>query len=476
MSLLRFTTCLLLLTVQSPALAITAQIDPVGYHPKAPKTIRLKDLPADTKQPLQVRVVDPKVLDPIFLKPKTVYKATLEGRTPQGDWLLPLTGLQAPGTYQLQIGKTLLPDPLTVTPGRYWLQAQSELTRLLALQALPAKMGELACETEPHYLAHSGMGWRTDAKARQKLTAENAMAMLLLMQWHQVNPRVQNTLSLGRDTKGILPALQPQLRWLMDMHTTSGLHGGMRWATEQRCYTLLPADIRTTLLGIAALGKASQVYRKTDLGFAVKCLMLAEDLWQQLPKTLPAQSAQLMGLASAELWLATQKPLYESAFWQSVQQLQPEPFSSSSPLALGVADLLKFGDGMTPDQKSWLSDWLNQPLPDLASLDGLTHRLLVSMTQDNPTALHQVASHLPADGAAKNLPAMAQWVWINALLNEQYNQLPAVPTLAHDNPTTVVEDPTKPDEANMSPQAVLSRWAARRHKKQAVQSNVPITP
>ena len=481
MVLLRLAICVFILMAQLPAAAVTAVIDPAGYHPKAPKTIRLKDLPADAKQPMQVRVVDPKALDPIFLKPKTVYKATVEGRTPQGDWLLPLKDLQTPGTYQLQIGKTLLPETVTVTPGRYWMLAQTELTQLLALQALPAKCGELACESEPHYLAHSGMGWRSDAKARQKLTDENAMAMMLLMQWHQINPKVQGTLNLSRDVRGVLPALNAQLRWLMDMKTTKGLHAGMRWAPEQRCYTLLPTSTEATLLGIATLGKASQVYRKTDLGFAVKCLMMAEDLWQQLPKTLPGKSAQLMGLASAELWLATQKPVYESAFWQSMQGLQPESFSNESPLALGVADLLKFGDTLGdrlgPDQKSWLSDWLNQPLPDLTNLDGLTHRLLVSMTQDNATALHQVANHMPASAPGKNLTVLAKWVWANAMLNEQYNQLPDTPTVAHENPTTVIQDPSKPEDSNMSPQAVLSRWAARHHKKQqAVQSNVPPVP
>jgi hypothetical protein len=137
-------------------------------------------------------------------------------------------------------------------------------------------------------------------------------------------------------------------------------------------------------------------------------------------------------------------------------------------LALGVVDVVKWGKAITPDQKTALLQWLNAPLPDLAMLDGLTHRLFVAIAQDDTVSLDQVASHLPITVPSKHLTGLSQWVWMNGMLNEQYNH---VTTSLASETTPDVSDATK----RVTPQA-LFKWATKRPQRQAIQSTVPTTP
>jgi hypothetical protein len=470
---------------------VSMQPDPVGYHPKATKFIALTDItPTGDKRDTVVKVIDPKSLDPIFLKPKVVFKAPLTQQ--HGRFGVVLAGLTQPGTYQLQLGKTLLPQPITITPNRYWQPVTQAVNQLDGLQAPPANGGQLACDSEARYIAHSELGWRAGGKVLQKRTEENALALLLLMQWHQINPKIQRSLRVGQnDETGVLPAVALQLRWLMDLPYQNQVTEGVNWAAPSaRCYTLLPASPSASLATIAALAKAATVFKKTDLGFAVKCLLTAEDLWEHLPSQLPPAHAHWLGSAATQLWLATQKPQYQAALLPVLAALPPTGYSPQTPLALALADLAQKPDAPDVLIKPALQ-WLNAVVPDTTTTDGkIQHVLAAQVAHTVPTrqgvfavadALSQGAQAgllMPVDvksatGQLQKAPdpkllTIVHTIWLNGMLNEGFNQMVSEAETANTPPppaNAVVND--NEDNATAYPgQAMLARWANKHAKKQ----------
>jgi hypothetical protein len=487
-------------TLPLSAMALTATVDPLGYHPKAHKSVVLTDLPAGLKIPAGAQLVDPAHVDPLFLKPKVVYKTTLMlGQAANANaWVANLDAAELPGTYQLRVGNQLAPANITISPARYWQPIAPMLLQLQGLQSPPPQAGELACENEAEYVAHSNLGWRTDTRAREKLTQANAMAVLTMLHWYGVNPSIQRSLKINAssvsDGQNLLDINAQTLRWLMDLMVTTGPNAGARkgldWPQPGRCYTLKAIDTKATLTTIAALAKAAQVYKKTDLGFAVKCLMAAEEAWQQLPKSLPPQLAPWMGLAAGELWLATEKPFYENAFWLSVQHSPNTTFNNTlNPLPLVVADVIKIGGkqqiaALSPDRISWLSQWLATPLPDLSTVEGLVHHTLLAYCNASEPALQQVAGHLPTltkanNGltldktsatklASINLLTHVDTLWVNGMLNELFNTLPA--TADKEGEVAELDMPQTEPATDMAPSTagqMLEQWAKKRQKNTA---------
>lgn len=108
-----------------------------------------------------------------------------------------------------------------------------------------------------------------------------------------------------------------------------------------------PPETESSLLAIAALAKAGTVLAEDDVSYAVFCLRAAEKGWialgEKVSDTVASRQpdlAQARLLALLELWIATDKPGYETAFYQQLDTFYPLIQDKQSDLSWALQEVI----------------------------------------------------------------------------------------------------------------------------------------
>ncbi len=317
---------LLMALLPLPSLAASFRVSQGGYQANAPKPVLLEDVPqsalSNPKSRLLIRDVNRLTLRK---QPRTVLELR-QGWQPVTDH-----SRLGPPVHSLKVDLDFL-----TTPGNYELVWEGDFTQRSvpfrvsndvyweALKAVAPRLVQQHCGDEVQQLAACHLkdavwgGWHNSPSDPAKSVSDTTEALahlLFLAQW-EPNQVKYLSFNLPRQARKSTPELsdlhhesKTGLDWLMALQRkdTRQFHAGVSHPGRQ----LLAPTGEASAQAVAVLAMAARVYKKPELGYAVKCLLAAEDGWRALPADTPAD---LKAWAAGELFLATGRRDYHQAF------------------------------------------------------------------------------------------------------------------------------------------------------------------
>lgn len=387
----------------------TAHTNQVGYHTHAPKTVLMTGMPEGSKA--KFYLYDPGKKGPVpLLKGKPVYSMRKVHIYPaeRGDgpqlaiWVLDFSDFQKAGTYELRKdGDPSFKIPVKISDFVYWDTMKTVLHTFYyqrcgqnIVESAPGEQdsNSQASNALIHADCHdqdgivkpydknkpfqkdTAGGWH-DGSDYNKYLTPTGLTLAHLMSLYEARPKLLNTLSLEYpvnepDLGGVpdyLHEISVGIDWLLSMQRMDGAFY-RKVASDERVGNILPASddskryvygvtTQDTAVGAATLAMAARVYYKKDLGYAVKCLLAAENAWSYLashPVTVesspddtlyspdylenPAGFPAYRLWAAAELYLSTGKQVYLNAIKKQLPTLTLNPITWHDPALQGLLD------------------------------------------------------------------------------------------------------------------------------------------
>lgn len=427
-SLVTMVVCVLL-GLFGPVHAMSFRLSAIGYHPQGAKVAVLEDVPAD--RDVSVVLFDPERRNPRMplLVGTTVYKfhkpASFKKKSQQGpptrSILLDFTDFQVPGTFELRVeGTEIKSPPIKISDYLYW-DALRPVVKSFYFQRCGQEIEDravgvyhAACHLKDADFIRSPQsrsplmddvdvvgGWHHGGDYT-KYTTSTALSIAKLLAIHEWNARPYkyfrleyplHEISQGQ-ANDLLHEVKVGLDWLLVMQRRDGAFyrkvAGLQWPGNQvgpdddlqkrYIYGISTLD---TANAAAALAMAAREYRKSDLGFSIRCLRAAEKAWiylQNQPQLKiertdrdqlgsgefiePGMTSDLSQRlwAATELYITTGKPEYHQYFTAQVRQMPLQRFSWQNPMMQGAVDYVLYA----PDQNPQITAWLRGQVVQLA--------------------------------------------------------------------------------------------------------------
>jgi endoglucanase len=397
--------CLLLLPLS--AQAATFRLSSIGYHPKGAKVAILEDVTGDKK--VEVSLYDPTRRNPKFpvLLGATVFKVThireITDKTQQGpstrSLLLDFSDFKEPGNYELRVeGTNLKSEPVKINEYLYWDTLKPVVKAFYyqrcgqEVEERSNKMFHAACHLkDANFLAPSHSlgaengqdvigGWHNGGDYAKYITS-TAIAAAKLMAMDEWNPKPFKFFHIDYPLyepgygkiDDLHHEIQSGLDWMMSMQRPDGAMyrkvAGKQWPgkikpeDDDQPRFIYGFSSQDTAIAAAAWAMAARDFKKADLGYSVKCLLVAEKAWMFL-EARPDPSIQQSGndysgsgeftsprkatdtpyrlWAAAELYIATGKSKYHQYFITHLADAPMQRFSWANPTLQGEGDYLLY--------------------------------------------------------------------------------------------------------------------------------------
>lgn len=378
-------------------------MNPWGYHPMAPKRLVLEGVAPQSK--LKFSLYDPNRpgITPLT-RGRVVYRFNNIEKSPDNSlqgpaaerWALDFSDFRQSGDLQLKIeglGKDAPPLTLLLRVSEfvYW-DAMVPVIRAFYLQRSGVELDDEVTglahglshaedalvespETHARYQKDVTGGWY-DGSDYNKYVTPTGLAIGRLLSLYDSSPSIFNTLKLSypltEEGLGDLPDFLHEMRWGLDWIMAMQRKDGafFRKVAGREKVSKGPPDDDTqerfafgatsqdTAVGAATLAMASRAYRRKEMGYAIKCLLAAEEGWRYLAAhgmTLEVSPDDATGSreylnpdgdgvyrfwAATELALATGKPVYRQYLLAHYRQIPVASFSWRNPAMLAITDYL----------------------------------------------------------------------------------------------------------------------------------------
>lgn len=401
----------LVLLLADSAQAMRFKLPSIGYHTQGAKIAILDDVPEGQK--IEVSVFDPTRRNPKFpvLLGASVYKIEktrlFQGKE-QGPALqsvmLDFSDFKEAGTYELHVEGTDVKSPsIKINDFLYWDALGTVVKSFYfqrcgqAVEEASAKIYHPACHLkDANFLTpnrqdeEEGLdvigGWHNGGDYT-KYTTSTALSAARLMAIDEWDPQPFKFFRLNYPliepgygtTDDFHHEIQAGLEWLMAMQRRDGAFyrkvAGKQWPgiispddDEQPRY-IYGASTQDTAAAAATFAMAARDFKKVDLGYSVKSLLIAEKAWGFLEThpnlTIERTSNDASGSgefinpksetdapyrlwAAAELYTSTGKAKYHQAFLQHLNEVSLQRFSWNNPTLQGISDYLLYAPKPDP--------------------------------------------------------------------------------------------------------------------------------
>lgn len=386
-SITLFTTLFTLLTMLS-AQAMHFKVPQLGYHPDAPKTAILQDIPESIPpEKLDITIFDPEwVAKWELYTGKKMYDIKNISRLTQGKkqtpgtyaLLLEFNDFKTEGEYQLTVkdhpdanlkvrfSRFIFWDNMLPTLKSMYLQRSGQSIAdqatdfffydCYADEQLPIKGSSHAKRKDV------GGGWYMD-DTYTKNAVFSAVALSKMMSLYEISPKPLNFLKINypydEPNRGTVPDYilesKAGLDWLLAMQDyDGGVYAGVM-GVNSSCKALdpedttlrqiLPATIESTASAAAALAMASRVYKDEDMGYSIKLIRASEKAWSYLAAhadSITPDDAPYMLMASTELFLATEKDTYHQGFLNYYSAVPVTMVQPKNPMLIAYIDYVNW--------------------------------------------------------------------------------------------------------------------------------------
>jgi endoglucanase len=420
----------------SPAMAdaMTFRTSSIGYHPKGPKVAIIEDVPDE--QELKLVLFDPAKRNPRppFLVGTTVYKIenakAFYNKGQQGPRVknvqVDFSDFTTPGQYEIRVEGTDIKAPVKISEFLYWDTLKPVVKSFYYqrcgqdIESSEPKVYHAACHQNDANFINSRPsvlklgdeadkdvvgGWHNGGDYAKYVTSV-ALSAAKLMSMYEWNNRPFRYFKLdylfSEPNLGDVPDLQHEIRygldWLMTMQRTDGAFyrkvSGKQWPgivspeDDSQPRFLYGISTQETANAAATLAMVQRNYKKDDLGYGVKALLMAERAWGFLeshPTAIFESSdsdfagsgefitytpdRKLIDLpsriwAASELYITTGKPKYHQYFLQNYAKIPFDEFSWKNPAFQGYADYLLYA----PNKDEKAASYLKRMLADQAEM------------------------------------------------------------------------------------------------------------
>lgn len=379
----------------------------IGYHPEGAKVATLDDITGDKK--LEFYLYDPLRRNPKFpvMLGAMVYKITkvteITDENQQGpathSMLLDFSDFKEPGSYEIRVdGLDIKPETIKINEYLYWDTLKPVVKSFYfqrcgqEVEEHTLKLSHAACHLrDANFLTppkkaedDTGMdvigGWHNGGDYAKYVTS-TAIAASRLMAMNEWNPKPFKFFHIDYPlfepgygkTDDLHHEIQAGLDWMMSMQRADGaMHrkvAGKQWPgtikpeNDDQPRFLYGISTQDTAIAAATWAMATRDFKKVDLGYSVKYLLVAEKAWNFLethpntyvqenvsdysgsgefinPRKVSDMAYRLW--AAAELYLATGKTKYHTFLINHSAEVPVQRFSWMNPALQGEADYLLY--------------------------------------------------------------------------------------------------------------------------------------
>ncbi|MBY0404608.1 MAG: glycoside hydrolase family 9 protein, partial [Cyanobacteria bacterium] len=245
-------------------------------------------------------------------------------------------------------------------------------------------------------------GWY-DGSDYSKYTTSTSLTLGKLLALYESNPKSYQFFKVDYPSietgVGELPDLLHEIEygldWLLVMQRSDGAYyskvagktwpGNIRPENDAQKRFIFDASTQDTAAGAATMAMAARILKKKDIAYSIKCLRAAEKAWAYLESPegksfsrvvtpfdtsgsldyiqgqKPGDDLPYRLWAACELYLSTQKPVYQQFILKNLKKVQVSHYSVHNPAFLGLTDYVIYGgDYRNHEADQWIRTRLTQ--------------------------------------------------------------------------------------------------------------------